>query len=90
MKNTIRNKQAVRQFKRDIGLLLCQCRLEQKLQLSQVAKILNCDLRFLEHIEVGKVSLSQFWQVVKMFRLYGKKIRLVVEQDFEVKNYIKS
>lgn len=81
MENTNENKQEVRDFSKQLGQLLYQSRIERRLELSQVAKRLNADLRFFERLEAGRCSLSQFWQVMKLFHLYDKKLRIVIKDD---------
>lgn len=86
MKQSTRTRLHVQEFKKNLGRLLYECRLQKGLRLSQVARGFEWDLPLLEKMEMGKIDMKHFWKIIRLMCLYGFKLRLDTQIHIPPKN----
>lgn len=80
MKQTKEYHEKVKAFQREIGHQLYLCRMQQKLDLTHVAKITDSKICELEMLESGQGSRKRLWKILKLFNLYGKELCVTVKE----------
>lgn len=76
-------RQHYKDFKKDLGHLLHECRLKNNKTLSQVANETGWQLGLLERMEMGKLPTDFLWKVIRLARFYGYRIKVVPEEKGE-------
>lgn len=78
IKQSTSSRKAVKDFQKQLALQLYLCRIEKNIRLKQVAKATGWSLDMLESIELGQLPVRRIWRVLRLLKLYGKKLRIEV------------
>lgn len=76
IKQSTSSRKAVKDFQKQLGLQLYLCRVEKNIRLKQVAKATGWSFEMLENIELGQLPIRRIWRVLRLLKLYGKKLRI--------------